>query len=151
MLLQMALFNSFLLLSNIPLYKYTTSSLFYLKNFYLFILFFFFGCTESSLLQWPSPVSESWGYSLVAAHGFHCSGFSCCGARALGHAGFSMWHTASVAPQHVESSWARDRTHVPCIGRWILNQCTTREVLPFLYPFTCPWTFRLLPCLGYCR
>ena len=27
MLLQMALFHSFLLLSNIPLYKYTTSSL----------------------------------------------------------------------------------------------------------------------------
>ena len=23
-----------------------------------------------------------------------------------------------VALQHVESSWTRDRTHVPCIGRW---------------------------------
>jgi len=21
----------------------------------------------------------------------------------------------------------------------------------FLYPFLCPWTFRLLPCLSYCR
>ena len=32
-------------------------------------------------------------------------------------------------PWHVESSWTRDRTHVPCIGRWILNHQTTREVL----------------------
>ena len=34
-----------------------------------------------------------------------------------------------VAPQLVESSWPRDRTHVPCIGRRILNHWTTREVL----------------------
>ena len=33
-----------------------------------------------------------------------------------------------VAPQHVGSSRSRDRTHVSCIGRWILNHCTTREV-----------------------
>ena len=26
------------------------------------------------------------------------------------------------------SSWTRDRTRVPCIGRQILNHCTTREV-----------------------
>ena len=25
------------------------------------------------------------------------------------------------------SSWTRDPTHVPYIGRWILNHCTTRE------------------------
>ena len=34
-----------------------------------------------------------------------------------------------VAPQLVESSWTRDRNHVPCIGRWILNHWTTSEVL----------------------
>ena len=28
----------------------------------------------------------------------------------------------------VESSWTRDQTHVPCIGRWILIHCATREV-----------------------
>ena len=27
------------------------------------------------------------------------------------------------------SSWTRARTHVPCIGRWILNHCATREAL----------------------
>ena len=33
-----------------------------------------------------------------------------------------------VAPQRVGSSQTRDRTHVPCIGREILNYWTTREV-----------------------
>ena len=33
-----------------------------------------------------------------------------------------------VAPQHVEASWTRDRTHVPFIGKRILNHWTTREV-----------------------
>ena len=31
--------------------------------------------------------------------------------------------------QHLESSWTRDQTHVPCIGRQILIHRTTREVL----------------------
>ena len=39
-----------------------------------------------------------------------------------------LWHMGLVAPRHVESSWTRDRTLVPCIGRWILNHWTTREV-----------------------
>ena len=38
-----------------------------------------------------------------------------------------MWHTGLVAPWHVGSSWTRTRTHVPCIGRRILNHCATRE------------------------
>ena len=37
-------------------------------------------------------------------------------------------HTGLVVPRHVGSSWTRARTHVPCIGRRILNHCTTREV-----------------------
>ena len=41
-----------------------------------------------------------------------------------------LWHMGLVAPQHVGSSQTRARTHVPCIGRWILNHCATREVLP---------------------
>ena len=32
-----------------------------------------------------------------------------------------------VAPRHVGSSRTRARTRVPCIGRWILNHCATRE------------------------
>ena len=33
----------------------------------------------------------------------------------------------------MESSRTRDRTHISCIGRWILNDWTTREVLPRLF------------------
>ena len=39
-----------------------------------------------------------------------------------------LQHMGSVAPQHVGSSQAKDRTHVPCIGRRTLNHCATREV-----------------------
>ena len=36
-----------------------------------------------------------------------------------------------VAPRHVDvgTPRTRARTRVPCIGRWILNHCATREVL----------------------
>ena len=37
-----------------------------------------------------------------------------------------------VALRHVESSWISDQTCVPCISRWILTLCTTREVSPYL-------------------
>ena len=37
-----------------------------------------------------------------------------------------------VAPRPVGSSRTRARTRVPCIGRRILNHCTTREVPPIL-------------------
>ena len=39
-----------------------------------------------------------------------------------------QWYMGLVALWHVGSSRTRDRTHVPCIGRWILNHWTTREV-----------------------
>ena len=39
-----------------------------------------------------------------------------------------LWFMGLVAPRHVGSSRTRDRTHVPCIGRSILNHWTTREV-----------------------
>ena len=35
-----------------------------------------------------------------------------------------------AALQHVGSSWTRDRTCVPCIGRRILIHCATREDPP---------------------
>ena len=36
-----------------------------------------------------------------------------------------LWCTGLVALWHVGSSWTRDGTHVPCIGRQILNPWTT--------------------------
>ena len=47
-------------------------------------------------------------------------GLSCCGLTSL------------VALWHVESSWTRDWTWVPCTGKWILNHWT-REVPKFLW------------------
>ena len=32
-----------------------------------------------------------------------------------------LWCVGLIVPRHVESAQTRDRTHVPCIGRWILN------------------------------
>ena len=50
------------------------------------------------------------------------------GSRAWAH----LWYTGLVAPNYMESSWPRDQTHVPYIGRQILNRWATREVLNFL-------------------
>ena len=46
-----------------------------------------------------------------------------------------LWRVGLVAPQHVECSWTRDRTLVPCLGRQILNHWTTREVPVWSYFF----------------
>ena len=35
---------------------------------------------------------------------------------------------ALVALRHVESSWTRDQTCVPCLGRRIPIHCTSREI-----------------------
>ena len=84
------------------------------------------------------------GYSSFGARASHWGGFSCCGARALGaqasvvvvrgHSSCGLralvhwlWRTGLVARWHVESSWTRAWTRVPCIGRQILNHCTSRE------------------------
>ena len=87
------------------------------------------------------------GYSSCGAWASHCDGSSCfpCSLvipllQALGHAGYRTCSTKSqhlqllglAAPQQVESSQTRDRTHVPRTGRWILIHWTTREV-PVLY------------------
>ena len=64
----------------------------------------------------------------------HCCGLSCCGAQAPGAQAQQLWLTGLVIPRHVGSSQTRARTHVPCIGRQILNHCATREALEvFLY------------------
>ena len=65
----------------------------------------------------------------------------------------------------MESSWTRDLTHIPCIGRWIFYHWATWESLfhsffygwvifhciyvpRLLYRFLCQWKFRQLPWLG---
>ena len=65
--------------------------------------------------------------SLVAEHGLQAHGLQqlwLTGSRAQAQ---KLWRMGLVAPRHVGSSRTRAPTHVPCIGRWILNHCTTRE------------------------
>ena len=71
--------------------------------------------------------------------GSRCTVFSSCRMQAQqlqlagSRAQAQLWRMALVALQHVESSWTRDQTHVPCTGRQILIHCTNREVLgPYL-------------------
>ena len=71
------------------------------------------GCSEPELLA-------------VAVGASHCSGFSP-GAQAF-NARASEYASSVVLLGHVGSSWTRDWTHVPCIGRHIPIHCATRAV-----------------------
>ena len=120
-----------------------------------FIVGFFFFNSFIFWLRWVfiavhglSLVAVSGGYSLLQCASFslqwllllhstgsRCTGFSSCGTRAqqLWLTGSraqarQLWHTGLVAPQHVGSSRTRAQTHVPRIGRQILNHCAPREV-----------------------
>ena len=127
--------------------------LFYLFfKFYLFLAALGLRCCARAF----SSCSE-WGLLFVAVHGLLIAvaslvaehgpqsvqasvvaarGLSSCSAWALGLLGFSscvtwaqqLWRMGLVTPRHVGSSRTRSRTHVPCIGRQILNHCATREV-----------------------
>ena len=100
-----------------------------------FIYLFIFGCVGSSLLCGLSLVGGNGGYSSLRCGGFSLQwllllrstgsrgeGFSSCGTRTQ-----LLWRMGLVAPRHVGYSRTRVRTCVPCIGRWILNHCATRE------------------------
>ena len=80
--------------------------------------YFFFGCCGSSLLCAGFLQLRRAGATLCCgARASHCGGFSCCRAWALG-----AWASVvAVCGMHVGSSWTRDQTCVPCIGRRILN------------------------------
>ena len=104
---------------------------------FFFFLMFFFKLINLFIYFWLCWVFVSVrGLSLVAASGGHpssrCAGLSLSRPlllRSTGsrHAGSVVWLTGLVAPRHVGSSQTRARTRVPCIGRQILNHCTTRE------------------------
>ena len=67
--------------------------------------------------------------SSCGARASRCSGFSWCGAAAPGARTWWLWCTGFSCPQQMESSLIRDRTRVPCLGRWTLSHWATREVL----------------------
>ena len=97
-------------------------------RWHLFIIFFknlFLALLGLPYTRAFSSHSE-WGLlSGCSAPASHCGGFSSwstdSGARAQ-----NSWHTGLADLCHVGSSWTRGRqTHVPCIGRQILNHWTT--------------------------
>ena len=107
-------------------YIYLLQNFFFFFN--IFIYLFLAALVPCSLqcvglsLQWP-PSLRSTGCRHV--------GFSSCGMRGSAAAAHGLYSTGSVVVvhrQHVGSSPTRAQTHVPCIGRWILNHCATREV-----------------------
>ena len=97
----------------------------------------YFGCAGSPLLL-SSDCNER-GLVFISVQGLLIVGASLvehglqeCGLQWLQHVGL-------VAPWQVGSSWTRDRTLVPCIGKQILNHWTTREALylTFFFFFPC--------------
>ena len=101
---------------------------------YCFCFFFFFVTSVLAVLGAGSALLHA-GFLYCSDPGLpsscrvwasHCSGLFC-GAWALGE-------QASVVGKHelscsVASSRTRDQTCVPCIGRRVLTQCASREVI----------------------
>ena len=78
----------------------------------------------------------------------HCSGFSCCGAQALGHMASVVVVWGLVALWHVWSSWTKDQACVPCTGRWVLNHQAARTSQgQYSYPSQLVGAGRHVPCL----
>ena len=120
---------------------------FFFFNIYLFI----FGCVGSLLLcagflqlRRAGATLRCVGFSLrwlllLRSTGSRHTGFSSCGSRAqqLWHVGCraqaqQLWRTGVVAPWHMGSSQTKAWTHVPYLGRRVLNHWATREAQPCL-------------------
>ncbi len=63
----------------------------------------------------------------------HCCGLSRCGAQAPDVHAQRLCLTGLATLRHVGSSRTGARTRVPCIVRWTLNHCTTREAPVFTF------------------
>ena len=89
-----------------------------------FIFFFLTYCLATLGLlccTWAFSSCGEPGLPFLAVHRLLCSGFSCCGAPALGawaSVTLSSCGTGLVPPPHVGSSQTRDQTHVPLAGRF---------------------------------
>ena len=89
------------------------------------------GLLRLFIYLWPCwAFTEARGLSLVAGRG--CSSRCAWLLTAVASLVVELGLQASVVPAHSlqneQSSQTRDRTHVPCTGRGILNHCPTSEV-----------------------
>ena len=123
------------------IYLKPLSSFFFLS--YLFII----DCTGFCTVCGLSLVAASGSYSLVAEHRHLIAVVSLLHSMGSRHVGSVVVATGLVALWRVESSWIRDWTCVPCIGRCILNHWTTSGItLPsFLIVLV---EFLLLNCIS---
>ena len=100
--------------------------LYFFLIYLLFIYYFIFGCVGSlSLCEGFLQLQQAGATLHHDARASHYRGLSCCGAQAPDTQAQQLWLTGPVAPRHVGSSQTRARTRVPCIGRQIVNHCTT--------------------------
>ena len=91
-------------------------------------------CVESSFLcEGSLQLRQAGTTPHRGAQASHHRGPSRCGAQAADAQAQQLWLTGPAAPRHVGSSQTRARTHVPCIGRQILNHCATREAPKIFY------------------
>ena len=103
-------------------------------NFYLFI-YFTYGCVGSSFMCEGFLQLRQAGATLHrGARASLYRGPSRRGAQAPDAQAQQLWLTGPAAPWHVGSSQTRARTRVPCIGRWTLNHCASREA-PWYHKF----------------
>ena len=112
----------------------------------------FCGYTWACLQLWCIGFSLQWLLLQLRSTASGACGLSGCNAGAQW-----LWRLGSVATWHVESSQTRDSTCVPCIGRQILNNWTTREVLssslnksndsPAVWTFHIHWKPEALVCV----
>ena len=121
-----------------------------------FLIFFY--CSGSPLLCGHSPsFCEQGLLSSCDVQASHCSGFSFCGAGALGRPAFSS--CGSQALEHRLSNWGLSCSAAcgifpdqglnlcPCLGRQITIHCTTRRVTNFIFDFV--YLLRVLHLSGY--
>ena len=104
----------------------------YSRFFHVSISSFMYSIPFTNFVFTPPSVFGCTGSSLCVQASHHGAS-SGCRAPALGSRVWELRFTGLVTPQHVGSSGTRDQTHVPCMGRWILNHWTTREILSFYW------------------
>ena len=106
----------------------------YVDSYFYFFRFMYLAVLGLHCCIWAFSSCREWRPLFIALHrhlmlwwplvlwGMGCrrTGFSSCSA-------WAQLCTGSVALRHVGSSQTRDRTHVPCIGRWILTHCTAGD------------------------
>ena len=117
-------------------------------SLFFFLQSFGFGCAGSLLRRHGLPLAVRagaplqmgcaglllWWLPWLWSTGSWYIGFRTCGLQAQW-----LWCVCLVGPQQVGSSQTRDQTHVPCIGRWILNHRTTMDVRGGNFSFPKSW------------